>query len=110
MEIIALEECLKSGVEKYDNIDVVVYSLSDGISWIAKQEDEIFQAQWKWVQVKDTNMYQTRQNETYVVREGDCLWSIAEEQLGDGMYWSSIYEANRELIGNDPNLINVGWE
>lgn len=36
--------------------------------------------------------------------------SIAEEQLGDGMYWSSIYEANRELIGDDPNLIYVGWE
>lgn len=198
LEMIALEECLKSGVEKYDNIDVVVYPLSDGISWLAyatydlvvkdfnveipgsdalvvrKQSDgsykilgdifgnivgseianldaeihelyksdeivniyedvndryqtiltensdiaewiaelgdEIFQAQWKWVQVKDANMYQTEQNEAYVVREGDCLWSIAEEQLGDGMYWSSIYEANRELIGDDPNLIYVGWE
>ena len=48
--------------------------------------------------------------ETYVVREGDCLWSIAEEELGDGMQWSSIYEANCELIGDDPNLIYAGWE
>ena len=47
---------------------------------------------------------------TYVVREGDCLWSIAEEEFGDGMYWSCIYEANRELIGDNPNLIYVGWE
>ena len=36
--------------------------------------------------------------------------SIAEEQLGDGMYWSGIYEDNRELMGDDPNLIYVGWE
>lgn len=47
---------------------------------------------------------------TYVVREGDCLWSKAEEEFGDGMYWSCIYEANRELIGDNPNLIYVGWE
>lgn len=47
--------------------------------------------------------------DAYVVREGDCLWSIAEEQLGDGMYWSGIYEANRELIEDDPNLLYVGW-
>lgn len=47
---------------------------------------------------------------TYVVREGDCLWTIAEEQFGDGMQWRDIYEANRELIGDNPNLIYVGWE
>ena len=48
--------------------------------------------------------------ETYIVREGDCLWSIAEEQFGDGMYWSNIYEANCELIGDNPDLLYVGWE
>ena len=52
----------------------------------------------------------TDMQEIYVVREGDCLWSIAEKELGAGMYWSSIYEANRSLIGDDPNLIYVGWE
>lgn len=70
LEMIALEECLNSGVEKYDNIDVVGYPLSDGISWLAYAAYDLV--------VKDSNMYQTEQNETYVVREGDCLWSIVE--------------------------------
>ena len=46
----------------------------------------------------------------YVVKKGDCLWSIAEEQLGDGMLWSDIYETNKAVIGEDPNLIYVGIE
>ena len=53
---------------------------------------------------------ETETNETYIVREGDCLWSIAEKQLGSGMYWNSIYKANYELIGNNPDLLYVGWE
>ncbi len=46
----------------------------------------------------------------YVVKKGDCLWSIAEEQLGDGMLWSGIYEANKAVIGDNPDLIYVGVE
>lgn len=46
----------------------------------------------------------------YVVKKGDCLWDIAEKQLGDGMRWSSIYEANKALIGDDPDLLYVGIE
>ena len=46
----------------------------------------------------------------YVVKKGDCLWSIAEKQLGDGMRWSGIYETNKAVIGEDPNLIYVGIE
>lgn len=48
--------------------------------------------------------------DSYTVKKGDCLWNIAEEQLGDGMLWSGIYEANRAVIGEDPNLIYVGIE
>lgn len=46
----------------------------------------------------------------YVVKKGDCLWDIAETQLGDGMRWSGIYETNKALIGDDPNLLYVGIE
>lgn len=207
-EMLVLEVCLGLGVEKYDNLDVIAYPLSDGISWLAvvsyelivedfdigipglislmvrKQEDGTFKI-WdeyldnmddterekleeeiweirlsdeiydktidvysryntiisensdilEWVlnlQDEITQAYveqmedsyepkteadpgieteaETETIETYIVREGDCLWSIAEAELGDGIYWSSIYEANRELIGDDPNLIYVGWE
>ncbi len=46
----------------------------------------------------------------YTVKKGDCLWDIAETQLGDGMRWSGIYEANKALIGDDPDLLYVGIE
>ena len=56
---------------------------------------------------------------TYVVRTGDSLWRIAEQTLsdrGDGTvtsadiarFWPVVYEANRALIGGDPNLIYPG--
>lgn len=47
---------------------------------------------------------------SYIVKKGDCLWDIAEKQLGDGMRWSDLYEENRAVIGEDPNLIYVGIE
>ena len=52
----------------------------------------------------------TGKEKCYVVKKGDCLWDIAEKQLGDGMRWSSIYEANKALIGDDPDLLYVGIE
>ncbi len=56
----------------------------------------------------------------YVVRRGDCLWTIARDHLRapDGSdepspaaidaYWRRIYRANRSVIGPDPDLIFPG--
>ena len=43
----------------------------------------------------------------YTVTEGDSLWKIAKEQLGDGSKWNEIYEANKDTVKN-PNVIYVG--
>jgi nucleoid-associated protein YgaU len=48
-------------------------------------------------------------NDAYVVKKGDSLWSIAQNQLGDGFKWSAIYEINKELVSN-PSIIETGWE
>lgn len=45
---------------------------------------------------------------SYTVKKGDCLWNIAEEQLGDGMLWSNLYERNKDVVGDDPDLLYVG--
>lgn len=47
-------------------------------------------------------------NGSYTVQKGDCLWNIAEEQLGDGMRWGGLYEQNKDVIGEDPDLLYVG--
>jgi len=41
------------------------------------------------------------------VQPGATLWAIAEENLGDGIYYVAVFEANRDLI-KDPNLIYPG--
>ncbi|MFJ7209595.1 alpha/beta hydrolase [Streptomyces sp. NPDC098789] len=45
---------------------------------------------------------------TYTVRTGDGLWSIAAAELGDGSRWPEIYQANRAVIGDNPDLILGG--
>lgn len=47
---------------------------------------------------------------TYVVKPGDSLSKIAKELLGDAKRWPEIYELNKALIGDNPNLIHPGQE
>lgn len=41
------------------------------------------------------------------VQPGATLWAIAQEELGDGVLYVAVYEANRDLI-RDPDLIYPG--
>jgi len=50
-----------------------------------------------------------------VVAPGENLWSIAASRLGSqataeeiSVYWPQIYQANEQVIGSDPNLLEVG--
>lgn len=44
---------------------------------------------------------------TYTVVKGDHLWDIALRAYGDGFRWTDIYQANQDLIGPNPGLIEV---
>lgn len=44
----------------------------------------------------------------YIVQQGDSLTSIAQRAYGDGNQWPLIYNANKQVIGNNPNVIQVG--
>lgn len=45
---------------------------------------------------------------SYTVVKGDCLWNIAKKYYGTGSKWQVIYQANRSVIGGNPNLIYPG--
>lgn len=45
---------------------------------------------------------------SYTVKSGDCLWNIAKKEYGDGSRWREIYEANKGVLGTNPNLIYPG--
>ena len=44
----------------------------------------------------------------YTVQEGDWLSKIALRAYGDIYAWEKIYEANKDLIGPSPHLIEIG--
>jgi hypothetical protein len=49
----------------------------------------------------------TEKADPYKVREGDNLWSIAEaHKLSEG--WTGLYEQNKKIVGEDPDLILPG--
>jgi nucleoid-associated protein YgaU len=45
---------------------------------------------------------------TYVVQPGDSLRSIALNVYGDANEWPRVYDANRDLIGPDPDALEAG--
>jgi 5'-nucleotidase len=46
--------------------------------------------------------------EAYTVVTGDTLPAIAQKVYGDASQWRRIYDANRSVIGSNPNLVKVG--
>lgn len=46
--------------------------------------------------------------QTYTVKKGDCLWNIAKKFYGNGSKYVVIYNANKGVIGGNPNLIYPG--
>ena len=45
--------------------------------------------------------------ETYTVQSGDTLLSISEQFYGDATQWRKIYDANKDVIGSDPDKLKL---
>ena len=54
------------------------------------------------------NSNPTTAGDSYTVASGDSLSKIAQSHYGDAAKWHQIYEANKALIGSNPDLIEVG--
>jgi len=53
-------------------------------------------------------MAQATPGSNYTVQPGDTLYSIAQRAYDDGNKWQIIYDANKQVIGSDPNLLRPG--
>ena len=53
-------------------------------------------------------MAQATPGSDYTVQQGDTLYSIAQQAYGDGNQWQTIYNANTQVIGNNPNSLQPG--
>lgn len=57
------------------------------------------------VQKEQPRVDNTVQQKTYTVKSGDTLYTIAKKVYGDGSKSKEIYQANRAMIGSNPNSI-----
>ena len=51
---------------------------------------------------------QPTRGSNYTVQAGDTLWGIAQRAYNDAEDWDTIYQANKQVIGGNPNLIYPG--
>ena len=49
-----------------------------------------------------------RQDSFYIVQAGDSLWSIAQQAYNHRNVVQALYNVNKKVIGDDPNLILPG--
>ena len=51
---------------------------------------------------------QPTRGSNYTVQAGDTVWGIAQRAYNDAEDWDTIYQANKQVIGGNPNLIYPG--
>ena len=114
--------CTACGVDLFATIENFQYSEEGGdpgtyqYSITLKEYREITVRQVKvdipnqkaTVKKEEPRVDNTVQPKTYTVVRGDCLWNIAKKFYGSGAQYTKIYNANKGVIGGNPNLIYPG--
>ena len=70
--------------------------LDKGRAEILKKQEELMKA--------------AKEVKKHVVVSGDTLSGIAKKYYDDAGQYTKIYEANKKLIGDNPDLIKIGME
>ena len=65
---------------------------------------------WNWMKMhlEGARLVLPPPDQVYSVRQGDSLSLIAGTCLGDVLYWPAIYDANRAIVGANPNYLRIG--
>lgn len=99
-------EDITSGERKEDNGDIT-YTINLR-QYTPMKVSAIAQAPAANTPRTDTKTAAPKKTKTYTVKRGDCLSAIARQVYGDANQWRKIYEANKSVIGKNPNLIFPG--
>lgn len=68
------------------------------IAFLETREIELSTGSTKDSTGQNSTKRSTTTSKTYTVKPGDCLWSIAEKEMGGGSKWKTLYEANKTII------------
>lgn len=52
---------------------------------------------------------ETKSTISYTVREGDNLWDLAQNYLGDGHRYPELVDLNHHVVGDNPGFLEPGW-
>jgi nucleoid-associated protein YgaU len=101
---------MKSPDEIYVGQRLVIPPLSDSQSGEDKIEKLFCPASFERVESIGqrqivTDSGSAKESRHYVVQEGDSLWQIAAEQLGDGTRYQEIAELNASILEDEDNLV-----
>lgn len=107
-EILTTDEIVAELYEKEKNYAEALAANPELNEWKRETEEAYDQATEELARKRVEKYLASYSDYSYTVKEGDCLWSIAEEQLGNGRLWSSLYEQNQDVIGENPDLLYVG--
>ncbi len=118
MHIVYPDHAVVSESNAEDQFSYTYYWYDPPSYWIWNSSEKIFEHMSKRDLSKRLNENLTGQQEAgsmgvkdiVVVQEGDSLWGIAEKYLGDGRKYRIIYDRNRAVIGDNPDLILPGTE
>lgn len=101
----------------YTKNEVEVYEIKNGWAKIkySKGKNGIAYVSSKYLKEKptppklDNNRSNTKvKSNIYVVVKRDTLWKISKKFYGNGSKWRKIYDANKKVIGNNPDKIKSG--
>ena len=80
--------------------------LQDAVRRLDQMREEALQRDRATQDIPHYHFHRPLEISIYTVRRGENLWDIAEEYYGDGHRWRDIYRENRDVIGDNPNLIH----
>ncbi|MCM1050015.1 MAG: LysM peptidoglycan-binding domain-containing protein [Clostridiales bacterium] len=88
--------------DKVEECNEKYYQIKEDNEKVVKWEQDVQNATTEEYAADTINK---TKEDSYIVKAGDSLWTISEKKLGDGMKWTALYETNRDVIGDNPDLI-----